>query len=196
MQATSADTALALWAAQVEALASTPGAAYDAILAIHNSFGELHMRYSEGGDLDTAQLIRTAYDHAMEIYTQNQQYQQALGQGGEALRLTVSQRDEAMSELSEILRALKTGDDTHPQLAGFASDVAVKTRDLLLEDEDFLEQAEIDSFSTMERQVRSTLHRYGLSQWQSQRLLEYLCGMFQMDAEQLNAFSAFLDTLS
>lgn len=196
MQASSADTALALWAAQVEALTVSPSAAYEAIMAIHQSFGELHMRYSEGGDLDTAQLIHTAYNQAMTIYNQNQQYQQALGQGGEALRLTVQQRDEAMTELSEILRALKTGDDTHPQLAGFASDVAVKTRDLLLEDEDFLEQAELDSFSQMERQVRSTLRRYGLSTYQSQRLLEYLSGMFQMDQEQLNALTKFLDTLS
>ena len=189
-------TALILWQQYVVDLVASPEQAEAAIAQIHSSFGELHMWYSENGDFETAQRIATAYEHAHLVYQQNGQYRLALAAGQAAISSVAEQRDDAITEMHNLLEAISEQSEAHPKLKDYADEIRRDTRDKLLEDEDFLEQAELDSFQTMEREVRSVLRNYGMSSWQSQRLLEYLTGMFQMDAEQQAALTAFLNTLS
>jgi hypothetical protein len=190
-------TLLDEWSFQVQTLAEAPNQADEAISQIHTSFGELHLWYSQNGDLDTANLIHAAYNHALMIYNQSKVYAQTFAMGRVVVGELKQQRDELALELSMLLDAIKRGNESHPALIAFAADIREETRVDLLESETFMDEAVDWATDSLYVRVITTFSRYGLGgKWRAQILVDHLLGKKRMDDEQLTALRAFLDTLS
>ena len=190
-------TALILWQQYVVDLVASPEQAHEAILQIHNSFGELHMWYSENGDLETAQRIVTAYEHAKRIYEQNDQYRLALAAGQAALSSLAEQHNDAITEMHNLLEAIQDLDEAHPELKSYAASIRDQERQAVLEDEDYLDDATDLALSSVRIRIFTTMRNIGTGgQWRAELMLDYIMGKRQMDAEQAAAFVHFVDTLS
>lgn len=198
MTATAAMTSLlSEWALQVQALAEAPNQADEAIAQIHTSFGELHIWYSQNGDLDTANLILAAYNHALAIYNQGKVYAQTFAVGQVVIDELTAQRNDAVFELSILLDAIKRGNEAHPALADYVAAIREDERQAVFDSEAYLDDAAAIAQDSIRVRIYTTFSRYGLGgKWKVQHLLTHLLGERQMDNEQLTALRTFLDTLS
>lgn len=187
------------WAIQIDTLLNAPDQAYQAMSQIHTTFGELHMRLSEAGELDTAELVIGAYNHATMIYQQGQIYEQALTLGKGVVTDLTQQRDDTMRELSGLMEAIQRGSEAHPALMDYAETIRAEEREAVLDSEDYLEDATDLAKSSLRIRIFTTFRRNGIGgggQHLVSLMLTHLMGERQMDHEQLTALRAFLDTLS
>jgi len=190
-------TAHIMWQQYIGDLDASPEQAEAAIAQIHSSFGELHMWYSENGDFETAQRIATAYEHAHLVYQQNGQYRLALAAGQAAISSVAEQRDDAITEMHNLLEAISEQSEAHPQLKSYAATIRDEERQAVLEDEDYLDDATDLALSSVRIRIFTTMRNIGTGgQWRAELMLDYIMGKRQMAAEQRDAFVHFVDTLS
>jgi hypothetical protein len=116
------ESPLALWTEQVQALAD-PAQADDAINQIYAGLMGLHEQLVATGQTEQAQKAAEAYNLALDLYNSHQQHAVVVAGGGAAIEEVVAQRQQAVGELTDLLKAINEGDEGHPKLQGWAENI-------------------------------------------------------------------------
>jgi hypothetical protein len=185
------------WSEQVRNLVEAPNEAHEAISWIYTTFGELHMRLSEAGDLDTAHLVSAAYNQAKAIYDQGLVYAQAFATGRALISELDFQRLEAFKELNALLRAIREVNEAHPHLRLYAEQIRENERATVLDSDDYLDDAVSVAEDSLRVRIFTTFSRHGLGgKYRAGQTLDMLLGKRGIDEQQLAALRAFIDTVS
>jgi hypothetical protein len=131
-------TALDVWTVQAQALAN-PSLAEAAINAIYDSLIPLHTKLMENGNHKSADKVEAAYNQALEIYNMTTQQAVVIAGAGAVIQATTEQRDQAVTELQQLLTSIKKGDEAHPTLAEYAEQIRADEREDTLNDPYLLE---------------------------------------------------------
>lgn len=192
MTITNSLAALAGWTEQLQSVLSSPNTAYEAVTQLHTSFGELHLWYSREGYLDQAAWIKSAYDQVMGIYNQGLRYEQVIAAGQTAITELEDQRNQALRELTQLMEALKHGNEAHPMLQGYASAIRRDEREATLDSDEVWMMADE---SLVDDIYKCLTKEYGLPFKAAKTLLNMIQGAQPMTDHQRAAFDAFWPTL-
>jgi hypothetical protein len=126
-------TALDLWNVQTQALAN-PTLADAAINAIYEGLMPLHKKLMDSGNVKAADKVESAYNQAVEIYNMTTQQAAVINGGAAAIEETTAQRNQALTELQQLLTSIERGDESHPKLSEYASSIRADEREDTLND--------------------------------------------------------------
>lgn len=134
----SQQTALDLWTVQTQALAN-PSLADAAINMIYESLMPLHARLMDSGNVKAADRVEAAYNQAVEIYNMTTQQRVVIAGGDAAIQTLDEQRQQAVTELDQLLTSIRRGDESHPKLSSYAEAIRADEREDTLNDPYVLE---------------------------------------------------------
>jgi hypothetical protein len=174
-------SALDLWNEQVQQLAA-PEHAEEAINAIYQNLMGLHGKLAESGNAKAAAKVEEAYNMAVAIYNMTGQQNVVIAGGAAAITVAGQQRDQAVTELRQLLTAIDNLDRDHPKLSEYAEafeEYAMETAsDQITEsvEESIAEEWDVD-------------FEHATAIWLS------VLGRNDLSDEQKKLFRAFIDTL-
>jgi hypothetical protein len=190
-----------LWKQQVAAL-SDPDQAAAAIGSIHDGLIGLYNDFIQNGQQDQANQAAQAYNMAVAIFESHQQRDVVIAGGAAAIQEADAQRQEAVDALEGLMQAIAEGDEEHPALAEYASDIRGDQEQVTLNDpyvfEGVMEGAYEDASMMLdEEQNESVTRRWGINYRQADQALGILTGNLIATPEQealLRQFFALLPT--
>ena len=181
-------TALDLWHVQTRALAD-PAQADASIQTIYEHLMGLHAKLIENGMTKQAAKVEGAYTLALEIYNMSVQQRAIIDGGAAALTATTEQRQQAVVELAQLMKAITETDESHPKLVSFASSIR--------EDES-MDSYEIAYQEIDENITEQIVDAWGVDWEKADMILMAVLGRPEpeLTPHQHSLFQAFIDSLT
>ena len=192
-------TALDLWNKQLAGL-TDPAQADAAINTIYERLMKLHAGFEKNGMDKQAALVATAYEQALGIYNDLQQRQALIEGGAAAIRESETAREKAVSELKDLLDAIKEGDEEHPLLEKYAQEIREDQHEETLNDpyilDGIMEGAYQEAASELDDAQNEAIRKRWDIHWrQADRLLGILSGVIIAKPEQEDLIRQLLATI-
>lgn len=192
-------TALDLWNNQLAGL-TDPAQADAAINAIYERLMKLHAGFEKNGMDKQAALVATAYEQALGIYNDLQQRQALIEGGAAAIRESETAREKAVSELKDLLDAIKEGDEEHPLLEKYAQEIREDQHQDTLNDpyvfEGVMEGAFDEATMLLDEQQQEQVRIRWQCHWrQADQIIGILTGNIAAKPEQEALIRQLLETI-
>lgn len=183
-------SALDLWNQQVQAL-TAPEHADVAINAIYENLMGLHGKLMASGNEKAAAKVEEAYNLSVGIYNMTTQQTALIAGGGAAIIEAEVQRNQAVTELQQLIQAINDGDESHPKLAGYAENIRQDEYESAMYDVDDSYYAEI-----FDDNVRSNIEEsWEVVGDQGNFIYQALLGEFSLKKEHAQSLQRIISEL-
>lgn len=191
------ETALALFQQQQAALATVKEEADADLAQIEQSLGKTLQFAQEKGLTKLEQRVNKQWQLAQMQHRRVTHLTSALDGAGTAIKALHQQRDAVTAEFSRLVDAIEKGDETHPQLRGYAQDIRSDEAEAMYNDWDYMGY-EYDFEFVYENYCERIGDTWGhiINSGLASRVLDAVIGDLTLTDIQRAALVSFIETLA